>query len=519
MEFTDLWAAEEFAKDNEWKCRWVPEWKSWILWDGDKGVWIEDKSCGIFGLVGNWVRTWTGKKRKVVVPEDDIWNEKLGKWLISSENLYKIEAIARLAKGKMVTRVDGLDSHLWKLNLKNCVVDLLTGLPEKHSPEFLMTKTSPVNYIKNSTIEELCPNYIKFLNEVMCGREDATLYMQKIMGSCMVGQILDRAFYIWAGKGKNGKTTLANTWMNCLGRQYAVKMPFAAFTKSRFDDGKGVTPDLHHLKGARLAVASEGEENQQLSMSKLKEMTGKSMLSVNPKNKDQYDFLPEATIVLDTNEIPSFNSTDMAIMDRLIVVPFDYRIEKGNVRRDLDEVLKQELDGIFMWGLRGCERWQKEGMDGLPKCVVVAIELQRQENDPVGIYLGSGIFEEDEDSVLNTKEIFDPFIIFADENGLPKMGISNFKKRMKIDRFIGNTKIERLDKIFGIRGGGYRGLRFVESELRDLMKNAKNKDGTRIANYKDDEGESKHKEEIKAKQQELDLYNDEDQKDIDEEFM
>jgi len=469
MEFTDAWAGEKFAESNEGIARWVPSWKKWILWNGK--VWEEDGSSGILNLAVKWVRNQ--KSLRIKNPQLDSekkFNERLLSWMGSSESVRKLQAMVEFSKSMMTTKVTELDRHLWKMNFQNCVYDFKSGKKYKHDPKFFMTKISPLNLTEGSS----CKKYLKFLDEIMLSREDLIEYLQKIFGSCMVGETLERAFYIWCGSGMNGKTTLANLWMSALGPDYAVKLPFHTFTKSRFDDGRGPTPDLHRLRGARIAVASEGEEEQRLATSRLKELTGKSQISVNPKNKEQYEFTPQATYILDTNRIPKFDSTDLAIMDRLKIVPFDFRIDPSNVNFNLSSILEEELPGILEWGVRGCQLWIEQGMSKLPESISIAIELQKQENDPVGIFLSSSAVEGDEKAEVGTKELYDAFIKFAEEAGIPMMKCENFRKRMKvIPRFVNGIKIERLERIFGTKGGGYQGLKIVESEVSEIKKKEK----------------------------------------------
>jgi putative DNA primase/helicase len=473
MEFTDSWAAEGFANKNGEKARWVPEWKKWVTWDEGIGIWREDGSGDILRLAVDWVKGRDKLRRIPAVTEGDTkFNERLWNWMVLYEGARRLGDMCNLAKSRMTTRINEFDSHSWKLNILNGVIDFETGkFTDKHDPKLLMTKIAPVRYEKGEELRELCPEYMKFLDEVMLGRGDLVLYLQKVFGSCMVGKVLDRAFYVWVGAGRNGKTTLANCWMGCLGNDYAIKLPFHTFTKSRYDDGRGPTPDLHRLRGARMAVASEGEEDQRLAMSRLKELTGKTPISVNPKNKDQYDFVPQATYILDTNKVPDFDGTDVAMMDRLKVVPFDKRIDDEMVNLRLDEVLEKERDGIFKWGAEGCLRWKKEGMADLPESMVVAIELQKQENDPVGVFLASGVVEGFEGAQIGTKQLYDAYILFAQAAGLYEMKNDNFRKRMKcVPRFVEGIQVERLEKIFGTKGGGYANIQLAENEVDEIRK-------------------------------------------------
>jgi putative DNA primase/helicase len=459
--FTDSWNAERFAESNQWKARWVPEWRNWIVWNKEKGFWELGDSGEVLNLATDTVRGW--------VEEGDCMDEKTLKkfenWLEQGEGLGRLEAMTKLARARLKTRACELDAQLWMTNFENGTYDFKNDKLVKHDPKYLMTTISPVKYDPNIKYEDSCPVFIRFLNEIMCDRQELVDYLQKIFGSCLVGKVLDRTFYIWKGDGYNGKSTLANIWMNLLGDNYSVKLPSSTFIKDPFENKKGVTPDIDKLPGKRLAITSEIEEGAKLAIAKVKEMTGRVPISVNPKYRDAYSFIPQATFIMDTNPMPEFDGTDEALMSRLRVIPFDYVVPFDKVDTELEDKIKEEWSGILNWGIEGFRKWNdKKGLRDAPPIVMFTVKKYQKEGDPLAKFLESGCLRKAEGKTVETKKMLEVYNSYAENAGLP---VLKYPKKLirwfdTPKRNIDGLEIIRLDKIAGQRGGGFMNVAIVD---------------------------------------------------------
>jgi putative DNA primase/helicase len=98
------------------------------------------------------------------------------------------------------------------------------------------------------------------------------------------------------------------------------------------------------------------------------------------------EFSTTFKMFLDCNHIPGIGSGDEAMWDRTILIPFSERISDDEINRDLQEELKEEAAGILAWAVRGCLRYQEEGLNP-PKGVTNAGQEYRKENDLYGRFL------------------------------------------------------------------------------------------------------------------------------------
>ena len=71
------------------------------------------------------------------------------------------------------------------------------------------------------------------------------------------------------------------------------------------------------------------------------------------KYKDPYMARPTARLTFSTNVLPRFTDRTNAIWRRLLIFPFDVRIEEHEKEADIMTKLRDELPGIFNWAISG----------------------------------------------------------------------------------------------------------------------------------------------------------------------
>ena len=124
----------------------------------------------------------------------------------------------------------------------------------------------------------------------------------------------------------------------------------------------GATPELTRLRGARLVLASEGEDGQRLAESLVKQLTGGDAIAVRPLYKDFFEIVPSFKILLSTNHKPSIWGVDHAIWRRIQLIPFGETICPAEQDKELAKKLEDERSGILNWAIEGCLEWQRLGL-------------------------------------------------------------------------------------------------------------------------------------------------------------
>lgn len=173
--------------------------------------------------------------------------------------------------------------------------------------------------------------------------------IQLILGSFLIGSH-DTCFYIFYGKGSNGKSTLLAILEMILG-EYCVKIPARLLYKHD-------TSDLENkleLRYKRLAIL-DLREDANISINKLVHLT------------DKYANLK---IVLSLNYIPKLDLHSYSAKRRLVYVPFDYKFvafPKEAHEKARQKHVQIDYDHFFSWMLQGSRRYLSSGQTIFQLC-------------------------------------------------------------------------------------------------------------------------------------------------------
>ncbi|HZZ14439.1 MAG TPA: phage/plasmid primase, P4 family, partial [Candidatus Sulfotelmatobacter sp.] len=99
-----------------------------------------------------------------------------------------------------------------------------------------------------------------------------------------------------------------------------------------------------------------------------------------------FEFEPQFKLFIDANHKPRISGTEEAIWNRFKLIPFNVSIPKAEQDRELGNKLAAEAPGILAWAVKGCLKWQRDGL-GMPVAVTQATADYRDEMDPVSDFI------------------------------------------------------------------------------------------------------------------------------------
>ena len=107
------------------------------------------------------------------------------------------------------------------------------------------------------------------------------------------------------------------------------------------------------------------------------------------KYKDPFSFTPCHTLVFCTNHLPKVSASEDGIWRRLIVIPFDAKIEGTSDIKNYGEYLYNNAgESILAWIIEGAKKVIALGYKiPVPVCVQKAIDEYRVQNDWFGHFL------------------------------------------------------------------------------------------------------------------------------------
>jgi len=127
-------------------------------------------------------------------------------------------------------------------------------------------------------------------------------------------------FYVWTGRGRNGKGLLSALIKRAFG-DYFHEIPHAVITK-KIDKQGAANPDLPKTKGKRFVQTQEPEADDVLQIGVIKEYTGGGTISARLLNQNPVQFQPQFGLWLQCNGVPKLNKLDDAISERLQLITF-----------------------------------------------------------------------------------------------------------------------------------------------------------------------------------------------------
>ncbi len=360
------WLVQEIAG----RFFYCPELNLWHQWDGT--VWKQlaaDRAEVVETARGLFKTLPAGSKRAI-----NFRNKTLGQ--TSVVNIVK----AAQTKEAINKRAELLNADPYLICHAGGMTNLKTGQTSPARPEYLFTKKCP--YAPQPTPT---PMWDRFLAQTFNGDMDLIDYLQQMLGSALVGEAPNIALFCY-GTGANGKTVLFNVVEALLGRQEWVATLSQEFlnqkTNAHFSEGV-------KLKDARLAIAHENNEGDQLDEAKLKLITGGDTITARQLYQQAITFKPKCTLVLVGNNKPIVKTGGESLWRRLKVIPFRYTVPPEERQANLDQqLIKEEGNGIMQWLVDGAQKWLASNKaPTIPQVVEDETREYSTEQDKVGEFI------------------------------------------------------------------------------------------------------------------------------------
>ena len=271
---------------------------------------------------------------------------------------------------------DKLDNDEFLLNTPTATYDLRFGVDKKHehSAEDYITKQTTID--PSNVGEDIWKDA---LNTFFCDDKDLIEYVQEVAGLAAIGKVHLEGLIIAYGGGRNGKSTFWNTISKILGT-YSGNMSADTLTVGC---KRNVKPEMAEIKGKRLVIAAELEEGMRFNTSNIKQLCSTDEIYAEKKYKEPFKFEPTHTLVLYTNHLPKVGAIDEGTWRRLIVIPFNAKIEgSSDIKNYADYLYENSGGAILKWIMEGAKRVIDNGYHlTQPSVVKDAIKKYKENND------------------------------------------------------------------------------------------------------------------------------------------
>ena len=276
---------------------------------------------------------------------------------------FKIELVnltyVKLHGTDFIEKMDVMGEYLPIRNNKK--VSLRTGKVEDRTHNDYCSFESPVSITKKTENAE------KFFTSMFPDKEKRK-YFQKSLGYMISEDTSQQIFFVWLGKGKNGKSTVLSILEKILG-DYALTCDSSIFSSLK-ESGEQAKPTLFKMKGKRMASYSEGEtsDKMEFNQSCIKRITGDDTITARTLYKEPIQFKCIAKMCYLANCEPPLTS-DRALFRRTRLIPFevlfstDDKLKEGETRADNEftkKIMNEYFDEVFTWILQGAMKYFKD---------------------------------------------------------------------------------------------------------------------------------------------------------------
>jgi len=350
--------------------RYCPQRGQWLTWRDARWTWDEA------GHVQELARTIARH-----LPDDGKDEHAHRRASLSARGVNAMIALAR-TDPRATVHLTQLDAEPYELNTPGGVVDLRTGVLNPPNPDKLHTRTTNVTPTLGPA-----PRWEKFLADTFAGDQQLTTYVQRLLGLSLVGTVLEQTLPFAFGSGANGKTTLLGVTQRLIGigdGGYSISAPADLLLATH---NQGHPTEIARLAGARVVVTSELEDGQRFAEAKVKQLTGRDVISGRFMRQDWFSFTPTHTLWLLANHQPEVRAGGPAFWRRIALLPFLHTVPADQRDPHLeDRLVEDEGPAILAWLIAGAADYLARGLER-PASVDVATDAYAKDQDTIARFV------------------------------------------------------------------------------------------------------------------------------------
>lgn len=311
------------------------------------------------------------------------------------------------------------------IGFNNGVYDLDTDTFRNGKPSDFVTLTTGYDYrpldLNSDADRNALAQCEEFIRTIFTD-PDLRYYMKKVLGSCLHGDILVQAFYVWTGSGGNGKGILIELLKHTLG-EYVTSVNVTMLTGKR-TDCVAANPELYQTNGVRFVHVDEPENNATLNTGLIKNITGGEEVKVRTLYGEPIQFKPQFALNMLCNAKPKLpDANDGGLKRRLRIVPFNSKFvmwpNKNNpLEFKIDYSLQAKLPTwkfAFFHMLK--ESYKLYMLEGLQEPDIVLRETDHYfKSNDIYTEFTDDVLKERKNGTIRIRELYDIFTMWFSEN-------------------------------------------------------------------------------------------------------
>lgn len=303
---------------------------------------------------------------------------------------------------------------------KNGIYNIETEELMDFSPEYVITNKIDYNFNPNAASEIVD----KTFDKLACQNQAIRDLLEEAVGYCFYRRNELRKSFILTGDKKNGKST------------------FLAMLKELLGDSNTSALDLNELAdrfssaslfGKLANIGDDIGDEFIANPATFKKIVSGDRIKGENKGQKEFFFNPYCKLLFSANNIPRIKDKSGAVLDRLVIIPFDAKFSPNDP--DFDPYIKYKLikedalEYLILLGLKGLKRVLKNQGFTKSEKVAKSIEEYEETNNPILLFFK----EVDVDDIVNepTKDVYQKYNEFCLANSFTPMSNIEFSKQIK----------------------------------------------------------------------------------------
>jgi len=272
--------------------------KIWWLWDFENYKWMIVDEIDILNLISksSEADTITSKERNEI-----------------------LEALKQISRNRKPLNM----KKTW-IQFKDKIIDIKTEKEFDASPKYFITNPIPFSV----GISDETPIIDKIFEEWV--GKDYVKTLKEIISYCLIPDYPIHRIFCFIGGGMNGKSCFLNLLRNFIGNYNCCSTELDTLITSRFE--------VTRLHKKLVCQMGETNFNEMSKTSILKKLSGGDLIGFEYKNKNPFEEINYAKIIIATNNLPTTTDKTIGFYRRWMIVDFPNQFsEKKDILEDIPE--------------------------------------------------------------------------------------------------------------------------------------------------------------------------------------
>ena len=303
----------------------------------------------------------------------------------------------------------------------NGIYNIETEQLEDFNPSIIITNKIPHKYNYDAYNESMD----SMLDRVSCNDDQIRDLLEEMAGFCLFRRNELRKAFILIGDKANGKSTFLDCVVNMVGEDNTSALDLGEL-KDRFRGSEMV--------GKLLNAGDDINDNFIADASMFKKVVSGERTTYEKKGVDAFKFSNYCKFIFSANAIPRMKDKTGAVLDRLIIIPFNATFSKKDPNYDphIKSKLRSEeaMEYLLQLALDGLKRVLNNNGFSDSEKVREELEKYHEKNDPLIGFMKELDIEID---VLNqpSKDLYTAYKIYCTDNNLTPLAHNAFSENLK----------------------------------------------------------------------------------------